>query len=268
MALHLIVTRPAAQAAEWVREFTALGLQALAFPLIGIAPATDPTPLRAAWQALSSYRLVMFVSSNAVQHFFAAAENGVAWSSNVLAGSTGPGTSAALRLAGVPAQQLVEPAADAGQFDSEALWAQLQALPWAGQRALVVRGEGGRDWLAETLRAQGAHVDFVTAYRRLAPLWDAAGQDLLAAACLKPASYLWLFSSSEAVARLRTLAPAADWSRSRALASHPRVAQAARGLGFGHVQAAGPTASAVAKVVAKVVAKAVAKAVAALDPMD
>lgn len=247
MAPRLIVTRPAAQAADWVHQFAQLGLQAHALPLIGIEPAADPSPLLAAWQALSTYRLVVFVSSNAVHHFFAAGPAGAAWPAEVLAGSTGPGTSSALRRAGVGPATIVEPAADAGQFDSEALWAGLQALPWAGQRVLVVRGDGGRDWLADALRAAGAQVDFVAAYRRRPPRLDAAGQALLDAACSAPAAYLWLFSSSEAVAWLRTMAPSADWSCSRALASHPRIAQAARDLGFGDVQPAGPTAGAVAQ---------------------
>jgi len=247
VAPSLIVTRPAAQAADWVHQFTQLGLQAHALPLIAIEPAVDPAPLLAARQALASYRLVMFVSSNAVQHFFAAGPVRAAWPAEVLAGSPGPGTSSALLRAGVGPACIVEPDADAGQFDSEALWARLQALPWAGQRVLVVRGEGGRDWLADTLRAAGAEVDFVAAYCRRPPRLDAAGQALMQAACSAPAAYLWLFSSSEAVAWLRTLAPTADWSCSRALASHPRIAQAARDLGFGDVQPAGPTAGAVAR---------------------
>lgn len=250
MALQLIVTRPAAQAVDWIRQFSALGLAAHALPLIRIEPAADPAPLIAAWQRLSSYRLVMFVSSNAVDHFFAAGVGVAVWPGEVRAGATGPGTSSALRRAGVPPPLLVEPDADSGQFDSEALWAQLQAMPWAGRRALVVRGEGGRDWLADVLREHGAHVDFVVAYRRVAPQLDPAGQHLLAAALRGPAAHLWLFSSSEAVANLRTLVPDADWSRSLALASHPRVAQAARGLGFGDVRVAAPSVQAVVHCVA------------------
>lgn len=251
MGLCLIVTRPAAQAAEWVRQLTAMGLQARALPLIGIAPVADAAPLRAAWQGLAQRRLVVFVSPNAVQHFLAAAPLPVAWPPGVLAGSTGPGTTRALRHAGVPPAQIVEPAAEAGQFDSEALWARLQPMDWAGQRVLVVRGEDGRDWLAQALRARGAEVDFVAAYRRLPPQLDASGQALLDAARVRPAQHLWLFSSSEAVAWLRTLAPAADWSASRALASHPRIVEAARELGFGWVQMTAPAALAVAEVAAR-----------------
>jgi len=232
--MRLIVTRPAAQAVAWVGELRALGLDAAALPLIEIGAPADAAPVLAAWQRLAQFSLVMFVSANAVGRFFGPVAG--SWPAGVRAGSTGPGTSAALREAGVPPVAIVEPPAQAGRFDSEALWAQLAAEDWAGRRALVVRGEGGRDWLAETLRGRGATVDFVAAYRRLPPRPDTAQRALLQAALAEPAQHLWLISSSEAVGHLRALAPGADWSTSRALASHPRIAQAARDAGFGHVQ--------------------------------
>jgi uroporphyrinogen-III synthase len=55
---------------------------------------------------------------------------------------------------------------------------------------------------------------------------------LLARALAEPAAHLWVFSSSEAVGHLRVLAPAASWRLARALASHQRIALAARELGF------------------------------------
>ncbi len=250
--MRLIVTRPLAQAVDWVRELQALGVSALALPLIDIAALDDPAALRAAWLAVPGCALVVFVSANAVLHFFAAAPTPrTAWPAGVRAGSTGPGTSAALRAAGVPASACVEPAADAPSLDSEALWAQLQAEPWAGRQVLVVRGEDGRDWLADTLRARGADLHFVAAYRRRRPQWDAAARALLAAALAEPAAHLWHFSSSQAIAYLqawgRVQQPAADWARSRAVASHPRIVQAALALGFARVDRVGAAPQDVAR---------------------
>ena len=242
--MRLIVTRPAAQATPWVAALQALGLDAQALPLIDIAPPHALVPVQAAWAALEALTLAMFVSANAVEHFFAARPAGAEWPSALLAGSTGPGTSAALRAAGV--QQIEEPAADAPQFDTEALWARLATRRWRGARVLVVRGEDGRDWLAETLRAQGAEVNFLAAYRRVPPVLDDAGRALLAAAQAAPAQHLWLFSSSEAVGHLQALATGGDWSAAQAFASHPRIAQAARSAGFGDVKLVAPTPQAVA----------------------
>lgn len=245
--MRLIVTRPPAQAGAWVERLRAQGLDAAALPLIHIGPPDDAAPVHAAWQALPGFALVVFVSANAVQQFFALRPAGCGWPAGTRGGSTGPGTSAALLAAGLPAALLVEPAADAAAFDSEALWARLGHEDWRGRRVLVVRGEEGRDWLAATLRGCGAAVDFVAAYRRLAPRPDAAGRALLAAALQRPREHLWVFSSSEAIGRLRELAPAADWSAARALATHPRIAEAARAAGFGDVRQSAPGAAEVAR---------------------
>ena len=249
--MRVIVTRPALQALPWVARLQALGVDAVALPLIDIAPVEDGTPLTAAWSTLAAQALVMFVSANAVAHFFAARPPGAEWPGGVLAGSTGPGTSAALRDAGVDPVWIAEPPADAASFDSEALWARLSHLDWAGRQVLVVRGEHGRDWLADTLRERGAAVGLVSAYRRLPPLLDARGQAVLAAALAEPERHLWHFSSSEAVGRLAGLAPAAGWRGSVALASHPRIAEAARALGFGQVDVVAVQPEAVAAAVAQ-----------------
>jgi uroporphyrinogen-III synthase len=251
--MQLIVTRPLAQAGPWVRALRELGLQASALPLIAIEPLADLRAVQSAWRDLHQTALVIFVSANAVQHFFAAradragGEHAAAWPTGVLAGATGPGTAAALEAAGVAESLIVQPAADAPSLDSEALWAQLAARDWRGRRVLVVRGEAGRDWLADTLRACGAQAEFVAAYRRRAPQWTGDEQALLARARAQPQAYLWLFSSSEAVAHLGALVPGADWARSHAYATHSRIAQAARALGFGQVRVVASLPEAVAR---------------------
>lgn len=245
-AVRVIVTRPAAQAAPWVALLQAQGLAAVALPLIDIAPPADPAPVRQAWAALGRYALLFFVSANAVQHFFALQPPGATWPAGTRAAAPGPGTAAALSAKGLPAAAVLAPPAEAPSFDSETLWARLQREPWAGRRVLVVRGEQGRDWLAEQLRGAGAEVDFLDAYARRPPQPDAAGQALLMAAAAAPAGHLWLLSSSEAVRHLAQLAPPLlAAGRARALATHPRIAATARAAGFGDVRVCAPTEDAV-----------------------
>jgi uroporphyrinogen-III synthase len=239
-ARHLIVTRPAAQATPLVDELRSRGVSASTLPLIEIAPAPDPAAVAAAWAGLPGDALAFFASANAVEHFLGARPAGAAWPAATLAAGPGPGTAAALRAGGVPAPRVVEPAAGAASFDSEALWEELRTRDWRGRRVLLVRGEQGRDWLAEQLQAAGAEVHAVAAYRRLAPRPDDAGRALLARALAEPGGFLWHFSSSEAVQHLRTLAPGADWRVARAAATHPRIAAAARALGFGVVDEIAP----------------------------
>jgi uroporphyrinogen-III synthase len=232
MARRLIVTRPAAQAAPWVQALRAQGVDAVALPLIGIEPLADGTPVRQAWVELPLLDWVMFVSANAVEHFFALRPEGATWPLGLAAGAPGPGTKAALQAAGVPL--IDEPVP--GRADSEGLWAQVAPRGWRGRRVRVVRGEDGRDWLAEQLREAGAEVGFVAAYRRAPPVLDADAAALLAAAAAAPQQHAFAFGSSEAVARLRELAPQADWGAALALAGHPRIADAACAAGFGRVR--------------------------------
>ncbi|HET7793575.1 MAG TPA: uroporphyrinogen-III synthase [Rhizobacter sp.] len=237
--MRVLVTRPAAQASEWVQQLRAAGLEAETLPLIDIAPAPDPAAVAAAWSTLPQQSMVVFVSPNAAAHFFAARPAHVQWPAATRAASPGPGTTQVLRELGVPL--ITEPAADAPQFDSEALWQRLAPLDWAGRHVLVVRGAGGRDWLAERLRERGAQLSFVAAYDRAAPQLSAPQQALLGEALAQPTEHLWFFSSSEAIDNLQALAPQADWRQARALATHPRIAERARRLGIGYVIEARPS---------------------------
>jgi uroporphyrinogen-III synthase len=255
---HLLVTRPQPQADAWVARLQALGCPASALPLLGIDGPADVAPVQAAWQDIHRGQddagrplaMVMFVSPSAVQRFFAgrpAAPPGLDWPAGVVAAAPGLGTRLALQQAGVPEAALCCPPDDGGTFDSEALWTVLRhRCVWPGASALVVRGESGRDWLADVLRQQGAQVHFVEAYRRTVPVPGPAGRALLDQALARPAAHCWLVSSSEAVGHLPQLAPGADWSASCALATHPRIADAARQLGFGQVHTVAPTPEAVA----------------------
>jgi len=251
---RLIVTRPAREAARWVRELGARGLGVCALPLIEIVPEPLTGALAAARQHLDGYDAAMFVSANAARGLLAPAPATLAapalQAMATRAWSTGPGTTRALLEAGWPAARVDAPPPDAAQFDSEALWARVQGQLRPGLRVLIVRGGdaagrlAGRTWLAEQLRAAGAAVEQVAAYRRAAPALDAA-QRALATAAAGDGSR-WLFSSSEAIANLRAALPAQDWSAAVALATHPRIAQAARAAGFGTVREAPPTPEAVA----------------------
>ena len=248
MALRLLVTRPQPQADAWVARLRTQGIEAVALPLLAIDAVVDLGELHAAWRDLPRYALVLFVSPNAVSHFFAARPAELAargWPAGTRAGATGPGTLQALQRAGVPATLCVAPPCDALQFDSAALWAQLRDETWTGREVLVLRGDGGRDEFAGYLRAAGAAVRFTQAYHRGPARLSATEQALLASAIARPARHLWWLSSAEAVGYLPQLAPQADWRDACALASHPRIAARAREVGFGLVFEAPPTLDAV-----------------------
>lgn len=240
---RIIVTRPAEQARLWVDQLQAAGCAAEALPLLEIVPLLGSAERQAAQQQLHACSAVMLVSGNAVDHFLQGWQGPGPATVRWLA--PGPGTAERLRLLRVPAAQIDEPPADAGQFDSEALWQTIADRPWAGRKVLLVRGRSGppgagtgRQWLAEQLELAGAQVDALVVYERRAPNWSLADRQRMEVAC-SDGSW-WLFSSSEAIAHLPQ---EIDWRAALALATHPRIAQAARAKGFGRVLESRPAIS-------------------------
>lgn len=253
--MRLIITRVQPQASAWAQALQARGHDALALPLIETRAVDDANPIRQAWQHLHDYRAVMFVSAHAVTHFFEpnstltqAGQAQVAF--KIRAWGTGPGTRAALLALGLDAAIIDTPAIEAGQFDSETLWQGVAGQVLPGDRVLIVRGDSGaqgepapqgvgREWLAQHLQRAGAGVDYVVAYARGAPRWDASQM-----ACARRAATdgaVWVFSSAEAVRHLHDLMPGQDWALARAVATHDRIALAVQQLGFGRVALAAPT---------------------------
>ena len=246
MGRRLLITRPAAQAQVWVMALRQQGVAAVSLPLIDILEYPEAEQqIGQALTQLAQRDLVVFVSTHAVAHFFSRAVLWrVAWPGKTLAGSTGPATTSALRAAGVPAECIVQPSA--GQaWESESLWQALELRlgpDWTGRSALIVRGDTGRDWLADTLKQAGAQVDFVQVYRRAAPVFDPEQQASLQRALRAPQDHAWVLTSAQAVPYLVDLARQAGHTLqgSTAWVSHPRVAEAARAGGFSHVEMTGP----------------------------
>ena len=131
----------------------------------------------------------------------------------------------------MPRGQIVEPAADAPQFDSEALWLRLAGQDWWGASVLVVRGAraAATGWRRACVNA--APMSTLAAYAgpRRASMPPAAAARRSAR---RAAAHLWLFSSSEAIGHLvrrvagAGIGPAEPWRGAAALATHPRIARA------------------------------------------
>ncbi len=243
----VIVTRPAREAEAWVAQLQQAGFMAEALPLMDIAAADDPAAVAQAWSELHTFAACLFVSGNAVEFFFQK-KPALPLPAHTRFLAPGPGTAAALTALGVPAAQIDMPPADALQFDSEALWRVIGSRDWLGRRVLVVRGDSegpgngtakpGRDWISSQWQAAGAKVEFLSVYQRRAPRLNPAQLDRVQRASTDGS--VWLFSSSEAVAHLVDQARL-DWRQARALATHPRIAEAARAAGWGVVVESRPS---------------------------
>ena len=232
--MRVLATRPAPQASEWTRALASRGVQAHALPLLAILPAQDQAAVTRAWATLDQLDGVMFVSPAAAQAWIDARPPGHAWPARVWVAAPGPGT--ARSLAALGAEQTLAPAADADQFDSDALWSAIKGGDWRGQRILIVHGGAGRDDMAQRWQQAGAVVDKLQAYQRGDVAWSQAQTVAFDAAVNDPAAHLWLFSSGDAIGRLEQRAPQVAWQTHRAVCTHPAIAERARRAGFGSVR--------------------------------
>lgn len=233
---RILVTRPAAQSATLAQCITDQGGEAVLFPLLEIGPADDLVPLDAAIAHLEDYAMAVFISPNAVEYSVPRVLERRAWPSQLLAAAIGPGTTAPLSRYGIDG--VVAPAA---RFDSEGVLelAAFQSERVSGKRVLILRGNGGRELLADSLRQRGAVVGCVTCYRRSAPLDGTA----LVSRLRNNALDALTISSSEGLRNLLALLDTEASDRLRRLpifVPHPRIAEVATESGLSNVVLTGP----------------------------
>ncbi|SFB91166.1 uroporphyrinogen-III synthase [Massilia yuzhufengensis] len=235
----VVITRPRAQAEALAQAVAGLGRRAVVLPLLEIAPLDDTARLRAALAALPSYALVAFVSPNAVDAAFAHLPG---WPSGVPIGIVGEGSRAALARHGVTSDATtIHCPPDPACSDSEHLLASLDLAALAGRRVLIVRGESGRELMAETLRAAGALVETVAAYKRSVPQLDGELAGQLSTLLAQPND--WIITSSEALRGLaglvEQLGASARLQDQHLIVPHARIAETARALGCSRITLTG-----------------------------
>jgi uroporphyrinogen-III synthase len=231
----IVVTRPREQAAGLAERIEAAGGRALLYAAIEIQDLPDPSAALAAIARLETFDLAAFVSPTAVRKAFGLMGKRP-WPGGLRAAGVGAATAAELQAAGV--ESIVAPQ---DRADSEALLDLPELADVAGLRIVIFRGEGGREVLAEGLRARGAIVEYAACYRRARPQTD-----------LRPLVEAWrrrdvdalTVSSSTGLRNFVALLGAAAPAVLEALplfVPHARVAGEARRLGAARAVVAGPT---------------------------
>ncbi len=166
---RVLVTRPSGRAEDLSRLLRDSGAEPIEAPTIRIADPEDPKPLADAVAALGRYQWVVFTSRNGVERFFAelARQGGDARRlGRARVAAIGPGTAEELRARGIHPDQVP------GEYRGEAVARAIvdaHGGDMKGASVLLPRAEVARDVLPETLRAAGAAVDVVPAYRSLPP---------------------------------------------------------------------------------------------------
>lgn len=220
--LGVMVTRPAHQAEGLCSLIEQAGARAIRLPVIEIAGPDDEAAARATLAGLAGFDIVIFISANAVHRCYLYIGEQLPKGPQIA--TVGQGTARRLQE---DFQRPPDLLPDEG-YNSEALLALPGFQQVAGRRILILKGEGGRDLLADTLADRGAKVSYANLYRRRLP--DEAGQQLAAIHQHEKVDVV-ILTSGEGIANLLSLADETTraWLCSMTwLVIHPRLADLAR----------------------------------------
>ena len=196
---RVLVTRSRTQAGALSRQLAAWGAEPVELPTIEITPPDDYRPVDQALADISHYQWLVFLSANGVNAAFdrlRQAGKDARHLGPVRVAAVGAATAEALAQRGVVADLVPDAATSDGvvhRFSTEDL---------QGSRVLVLRADIGEEGLPMGLRALGARVDEVVAYRTVSTP-EAAGRarELLTSGTIDVA----VFTSSSTVRNLVAL---------------------------------------------------------------
>jgi len=163
----LWITRPAGQAESLAVALNAAGARVRQLPMLAITPLVIDETIKANVLALDRYDLLFFISTNAAKLGMALIHD--YWPQfpvGVGVYAVGPTTADEIAGFGIRAEYPQQ------RMSSEALLALDSLHAISGKKALIVRGVGGRELLADALRERGADVDYLELYRRTCPVYD------------------------------------------------------------------------------------------------
>lgn len=225
--LKIVVTRPRDQAVPLAHMIERQGGTALLYPLLEIGALQDSRVLQQKISHLAEYDLAIFVSPNAVRYGVEAIHEMGKLPPRLKIAAVGQGSATALRDLGI--SDVIVPAE---RFDSEGLLAVAELQNVAGWRVMILRGESGREVLADTLRARGATVEHVACYRRSKPQMHpesllAAAPDAISVTSSEALDNLWQILDDKARQVIRGIP---------LFVPHPRIAERAVQQGWLHVR--------------------------------
>ena len=224
--LRVLNTRPETQGRALNQAIQRAGGQAIHCPTIAISPipATSWLP---ALPSLLSVRYAIFTSVNAVHCFFDALKhNALNWPSQITVIAIGESSANALESRHIAVHFI--PA----RADSEHLLAFPALQKIKNDNVLLIKGEGGRSLIPETLAARGANLVSLEVYQRSIPKLN---QEELAHLWQNDTIDIIVFTSQEAMRNLFILfgEEASQWLQQKpCLVLSQRLAQEAAILGI------------------------------------
>jgi uroporphyrinogen-III synthase len=209
---RIVVTRAAQQSGGLRERLEQQGAEVLLLPTIEIVPPESYAPLDDALRQARDFDWLVVTSANAVRVMderLTALGLGAQSLAHVRCAAVGPSTADALRSMGLAVDVVPE------RYVGEAL-AHALADRVRGQRVLLVRAAVARDVVPQALKAAGAQVTVVDAYRTVVPA-DGVGR-ARAVFTDEPLPDAVLFTSGSTVSHLL------DVLREAGLAFPPQVA--------------------------------------------
>ena len=168
---RIVVTRAGAQAYGLVELIDKAGGEVIELPTIEIQPPESFAAFDAAVEKIGQYNWLIFTSVNSIAPFLQRLRvNGktVEALGALHVGAIGPETAKRLASAGITASLVPQ------RYQAEGILDAMQPEKMKGKRVLIPRAAEAREILPETLRAWGAMVDVVIAYRTALPKVDIA----------------------------------------------------------------------------------------------
>jgi uroporphyrinogen-III synthase len=197
--VRVLVTRPAPSATNLCQQLQQLGATTVAIPALHIealSAAADVTRISTVLQSLNQYDAIVFVSANAAAQFLLWIERCHVILPDVECFAIGSATADCVRP---HFAQVHTP----HEMHSEGLLALPVLQSVHHRRFLILRGQGGREYLGEVLRQRGAAVDYCELYCRTLPTGQ---QPALHSIAQQRGCDVWAASSGEAVQNLLTMA--------------------------------------------------------------
>ena len=228
-ALHgvtIVVTRPAEQAGGLKQLITQQGGKAIGFPALEIGEPDHRNEVATQLAQIAQFDMAIFISRNAVK--WSVQYIGETLPTHLRLVAVGKSTGKALR--GQWQHPVLSPA---GNSNSETLLALPEMQNVTGLRVLIVRGQGGRELLAEQLTQRGASVTYAEVYKRICPKTDLATLppqgpiDLISATSNETLQNLYDMANDDETRRWLLRTPLVVIS--------PRTAELAQQLGFKHL---------------------------------
>jgi uroporphyrinogen-III synthase len=235
---RVVLTQPQPRVAAFTDKLRARGHCAVELSFSRLESNSPPDLAR----LIDSVDWVIAVSPASVGFLFDSLED--RWPGRAGLALVGPGSLAAVRSRPLrrPPPVLVCP--EAPPWDAAALMAQAPFHEPAGLRCVVVRGDSGRDQWIASLRSAGAEVEVLPIYLRQPITPPASSVDTLLRWLAEPQALSWVFTQASTVGQCQSLVGEALLAQridsDRALVIHPRIAEAARSVGFEHVNMLDP----------------------------